>query len=381
MNYVTKIRRKLHQYPEMGFELERTVTLLKDEMDKMGVSYTDKYGKSSLVAVINPEKAKNFTIGIRADADALPIHEANDVEYKSRIEGQMHACGHDAHTAIALAVLKELNDMRSDINCCVKVIFQSAEETYCGASYMVKDGVMDDIDCIVALHCDAGYDAGSIALIEGEQNANSDGFLIEFFGKNTHAASQQSGIDANMMAIRAYTDIEFMIAKEFAATEPIIFNAGKIHGGTAVNIISDYCIMDCTLRTWTDEAAQKAIKRIEQITELTAKMYGGQSKFNFYKHYPILINNPDITQKVRCAAIKALGADKVKIKESRSMGGEDFSYMANCKPACMFRLGVKNEQKGITAGIHKSNFNIDEDALEVGIKVMKQFVLDNMNGF
>ncbi|MBO4433542.1 MAG: amidohydrolase, partial [Clostridia bacterium] len=205
--YAVGIRRKLHMYPELGFDLDKTLTLLKSELSKIGVEFTEEYGKSSLVATINPEK-DNYTIGIRADMDALPITEENDVEYKSRIEGKMHACGHDAHTAIALATLKELYEVRDKINCRVKFLFQSVEESFCGAKYMAEDGVMDGIDCIIALHVDANCRVGGILLKSDEQNANVDNFTLEFFGKASHVARQQNGIDAKMLAVRTYTAIE-----------------------------------------------------------------------------------------------------------------------------------------------------------------------------
>ena len=225
-------------YPEIGFDLDRTLKLLKSELDKIGVDYTEKYGKSSIVATINPEK-NHFTIGIRADMDALPITEENTVDYKSKTEGKMHACGHDAHTAIALTTLKELYKERDNINCSVKFLFQSGEEAYCGAKYMTDDGVMDDIDCIVALHVEPTCKTGKILVKPGARYANAYHFTLEFFGKSVHAAFQQNGIDANMIAMNAYSAIESMMAKSLSADDVAVFNAGEIQGGTANNIISD----------------------------------------------------------------------------------------------------------------------------------------------
>ena len=252
-SYVINARRQLHMYPEIGFDLDRTLSFIRAELEKMGVEYTEKYGKSSMVATINPEKSR-FTIGIRADIDALPITEETDLPFKSKIDGQMHACGHDAHGAIALDTCRRLNEMREKINCRVKIIFQAAEEyPPSGAKLMVEDGVMEDIDCIVALHVGPGKSVGTISVLAGPENATSDGFHLEFYGKTAHAAAQQSGVDAIMMAVKAYTEIEFMIAKEIKATDPIIFNVGAIHGGVANNIVCDHCSMYCTLRTHKNE--------------------------------------------------------------------------------------------------------------------------------
>ena len=376
--YAQKIRRQIHMYPELGYELPRTLALLRSELDAIGVEYTEKYGKSSIVATINPDK-KQYTIGIRADMDALPITVEVESEYQSRIPGQMHACGHDVHTAVALATLRELYDEREQINCCVKFLFQPAEETTCGAKPMVDDGVMDDIDISVALHTSVEYPVGTVAIGAGPQSANSDRLVLEFFGKNSHVASQQLGVDAIMMAIRAYTNIEFMIAKEVSGKEPVVFNAGQFNGGTAANIIADYCKLVCTLRTWNDGPEEYIIKQIQEIGQKTAEMCHGSFRFTQIAHYPSLPNDADVTEKLRQAAIRTLGAENVLPKENRSMGGEDYAYFARVKPGSMFRLGVGNKEKGITSKNHNPKFAVDENCLDVGVRVFKQFVYDNMN--
>lgn len=378
-SYVINARRRLHMYPEVGFELERTLDFLRSELDKMGVEYTEKYGKSSIVATVNPEKT-GFTIGVRADIDALPITEENDVPYKSKIEGQMHACGHDAHTAIALDTLRRIQEMKENVGCRVKFIFQAAEEyPPSGAKLMAEDGVMNDIDCIVSLHCDLAYSVGELGVSSGPQNATSDGFYLEFYGKSAHAAQQQLGVDAIMMAHRAYSDIEFMIAKEIPPRDSVVFNVGAINGGVANNIICDKCTMFCTLRTLNENIAKYALGRIKKIIGCVAESAGGRAEFIESKHYPIVNNNELLTERVRLSLEKTVGKENV-LPKIQSMGGEDFSYFANIKPGCMFRLGVKNSEKGITSGLHTTKFDIDEEALKIGSDAFVNFILDNMNG-
>ena len=378
-SYVVNIRRRIHQYPEIGYDLPRTLALLRAELDQMGVAYTEKYGKSSIVATVNPEKT-GLTLGVRADTDALPIQEQNDVPYKSLLDGQMHACGHDMHTAIALDTLRRVHEMRDRINCRVKFIFQAAEEYGpSGARLMVADGVMEDIDCIVALHCDTNFKVGTVAMFPGPQNATSDGFMLDFYGKAAHAARQQEGIDANVMALRAFADMEFMIAKSFSAKEPIIFNVGAIHGGTANNIICDHCSMFCTLRTWNDRVAEAAIANIKKIAQCVAETAGGSATYTEKKHYPILQNHERLTALMRESAARALGEDKIFVN-SRGLGGEDFSYFASEKPGCMLRLGVVPPDRVKIPGVHNECFLPDEDALEVGVRVLLQFILDHHNG-
>ncbi len=379
MSYIVDVRRKLHQYPEIGFDLPRTLKLVKTELDKMGINYTEKFGKSSVVATLNEEKS-NFTIGIRADMDALPIEEKTNLPFKSKIKGQMHACGHDAHTAILLDTARRLSEIKEKINCQVKFIFQPAEEyPPSGAMLMCKDSLMDDIDCVIALHVDCKYNSGTIGLSVGPQNATSNGFLIEFFGKSAHVAGQELGIDAITMAVKAYTAIEFMIAKEFSNRDVRIFNVGAINGGHSNNVICDYASMFCTLRTWDNEIDSAIIKRIKSIIKAVAKESGGKSKFTQKKYYPFVDNNEKITNLIRQSAIKVVGAENI-VPKQRSMGGEDFSYMANEKPGCMFHLGIKNEEKGCIYSAHQDKFTVDEDVLTIGSDIFVQFVLDNMDG-
>lgn len=378
-NYAQKIRRELHMYPEVGFELENTLKVLRRELDSFGVEYTEKYGKSSIVATVNPEKS-HFTIGIRADMDALPITEENDVPYKSKNEGKMHACGHDAHTATVLEALRRINGMRDEIDCRVKFIFQAAEEfAPSGAMLMARDGAMDGVDCIISLHCDSAYEVGNVGFIAGDMNAISDGFTLDFYGKSAHVANQEAGIDAIMMAHRAYTDIEFMVAKEIKAKEPVIFNVGAIHGGVTNNIICNHASMFCTLRTWDDKVAEHILGKIKIIGDAVAKTAGGRFEFTQNKHYPKVYNNPHLNELLKASATRVLGEEHIYPKV-RAMGGEDFSYFANIVPGCMFRLGCANKERGIVHSIHTTKFDIDERALDVGASVIVRFVLDNMSG-
>lgn len=378
--YVTELRRKLHQHPEIGFDLTETLAIVKKELDDIGVSYTDKYGKSSIVATINEEKT-NFTIAIRADMDALPIQEENDVPYKSLNEGKMHACGHDAHTAIAVATLKELYAMRNKINCKVKFLFQAAEEVTGGGRLMVEDGVLDDVDCVVGLHQNTSIDTGKVRLIPGPVNANSTSINIVFKGRTCHAASQHKGVDAIMMGVKAYTAFEFLFAKEFDTKHRVLFNVGVFSGGVTKNVVAAECRMSCTLRTHDDEDKEKAIRRIKAIVNAVAEESGGSAEIDLPSDYPILVNNPTVTERMWAACDKVLGEENVdKTTNYRSMGGEDFAFMAKKIPACFLKLGIRNAEKGITPTNHNCKFDIDEDALELGVKIFKQFVLDNMDG-
>lgn len=377
--YAVKMRRQIHQHPEIGFDLPRTLELVRSELDAMGIPYTEKYGKSSIVGYINPE-CKGFTIGLRADMDALPIQEENDIPYASQNPGQMHACGHDAHTAILLATAKELKKREGELACRVVLLFTPAEEyIQPGCQLMVEDGVMDDIDCAVALHILPSTPAGQIRTIEGPGNANSTGLTIEFFGKNSHVADQQNGHDAIAMVVQAYGAIETMVAKEIKATEPRIFNVGAINGGHTNNIICDYCKMFCSIRTFSDDVTEKILTRIRQIAEGVATMSGGQAKVTINKHLPYVLNHPVVKRKVDEAAAKVLGAENV-LPKIKGMGGEDFAFMSRVKPSVQFNLGSRMQEPDLRYPVHHPKLNIDEECLTVGVKVFLQFVLDNMHG-
>ena len=364
-------------YPEVGFTLPRTLKLIREELDKMGVPYTEKYGKSSIVATINEEKS-HYTIAIRADTDALPIQEENDVEYRSRIDGQMHACGHDVHTAILLGTIKELNEIRDKINCRVKFIFQSAEEYETpGGMLMAQDGVMEEIDVIVSCHVDPFFDVGTVIIDPGRRGANSHGFTVELYGKSAHAAYQNNGIDAIAMGVKVYTALQFMIAKEIDPLEPCVLNIGAFNAGETNNVIADYCRLYGTLRTHSNEVSNYVLKRINEIAEAVASEMGGRCKVEQTKFLPSLYNDEEVTEKMRKAAVKVVGEENIRSKKP-TMGGEDFSYFLNEKPGMMFRLGIRNESKGITSTGHTSIFDVDEGCIDIGIKVFKQFVLDNM---
>lgn len=378
--YAVRLRRTFHKHPEIGFDLPNTLAVVREELTQIGIPITEQYGKSSIVATIAPNRPTAFTIGIRADMDALPIEEVNEVPYRSEVPGVMHACGHDAHTAILLATAKELAARRGELRCTVKCVFQPAEEyPPSGAKLMAEDGVMQDIDCMVALHCDTKIPTGSVGLSAGAQGAISDGFYLDFYGKSSHVANQHMGADAIAMAVRAYVALEMLIAKEVDTRDPVVFNVGAINGGVTNNIIADHCRMFCTLRTHREDTEALLLARIKEICEGVAGSARGKFVFTTSKHYPIVYNNAVLFEKMTETAKRVVGVEHIT-KNPRSLGGEDFAYFAAQKPGFMFRLGIRNESKGIINGVHHNNFDIDEEALDVGVQMFMRFVLDHQDG-
>ena len=379
LQYMIDLRRELHQCPEIGFDLPKTLAVVRRELDKMGIGYTEEFGRSSIVATVNPD-SKGVTIGVRGDMDALPMQEETGLPFASKIPGQMHACGHDAHTAMLLGVAKELKAREKELACRVKLLFTPAEEYINpGCKELAENGVMDDIDFAVACHVSPDSDTGKIGLIpSGGINANSMGFTVEFFGTSSHAASQQKGKDAIAMAVEAYTAMEIMVAKEFSPTAPRLFNIGVIQGGQTNNIICNYCKMFGSSRAHSDEVSEQLITRVREICEGIAKMNGGEAKVTVNKFLPFVLNNEAVAKQLRTSAEKVVGEENV-FTPGRGLGGEDFGFLSRKKPCAFFRLGTRKDE-ATSHVLHTVKFDLDESAMAIGVNTFLQFVQDNQGG-
>ena len=379
LEYAVSLRRELHKYPEIGFDLPKTLALVRRELESMGIEYTEKFGRSSIVATINPD-CQGFTIGIRADMDALPMDEQTDVPFKSQNPGCMHACGHDLHTAMLLATARRLVQMKDRLRCRVKLLFTPAEEYVTpGSKEMAENGVMDDIDCAVACHVSPLYDVGDIRLTYGGQGANSMGITAEFFGTSAHANAQHKGVDAIRIAVEAYTAMENMAAKELPPTTPRLLNIGVFEGGKTNNVICDYCKLFMTTRAHSDEVTGYMHQRIVQICEGIAALHGGRAQVTVNKLLPYVINHETVAGRLQSAAEKVVGKDHIGI-HPRSLGGEDFGYLSRKKPCAMFQLGSRSDLPGSEKALHNAQINFDENCMAIGIDTFVQFVLDNQDG-
>lgn len=375
--YIINLRREIHEYPEIGFDLTKTIALVKRELDKLGIEYTEKYGESSVVAIINP-KNTHFTIGIRADMDALLIEEKTDLPFKSKTKGQMHACGHDAHTAMLLGTAKALKEMEDKISCRVMLVFQPSEEGIrSGAQELVKGGLMDEIDVIIGLHVENWLQSGKIGVCFGSSMASSRTFRVDFKGRTAHATLPQTGADALAAAVRTYNNIQYMLGREINPFSKYICSVGKLCGGTSQNIVADHAYMLGTIRTFSMELDDFIIKRIEEIAKNTASETGVEAILETSLKAFVVYNNPYISQLVLESAKKV--AQEIQ-EMPEKLSSEDFSHYLTKKPGVFFRLGTRNEEKGCITLPHNNDFMIDEDAFTIGTDTCVQFVLDNMNG-
>ncbi len=368
-NYAVRIRRQLHQYPEVGFDLEKTVKLVSEELEKMGITYTHKYGKGSVVAELGQD---DKTIALRADMDALPVEEKTELPYKSKIPGQMHACGHDAHTAILLAVAKYLKERENELRCRVRLIFQPSEEgAISGAKMMVENGVCDGVDHIICTHCDNAIDTGKIGICCGDYMAACIPATIRFKGRTSHAALPQFGIDANAMAVEAYSSLKEMV-KQLAGDTRYIWNVGRIQGGHVHNVIADLCEMDISFRFYDMDFAKRVEKNVRNICDEIANRYGGSVEFVWNMSTGAVHNDEKITEKFE-KIVRNSGLNVCEMPQE--MISEDFGWYLTKIPGMIFRFGTRNEALGCTALAHRNDFCIDEDGMRIAIQAFCTYVM------
>lgn len=378
-DYIISIRHRIHEYPEIGFDLPRTTALVKSELEKMSIPYTEKYGESSVVGYINPE-AKDFTIGLRADMDALLIQEENDIPFKSKIDGQMHACGHDAHTAMLLGAAKALKEIEDKLTCRVMLLFQPSEEGLkSGAGVMIENGVMDEIDIILGDHVEGTMDAGRMGVCSGESMASSRNFKIEFFGGTAHATLPHTGQDALAAAVNAYTNIQMALARKVNPLTDYVYSIGRLEGGTTQNVVADYAYMLGTIRTFDMNVDKLIIDTVEEVAEHTALNFGCKAQVTSAVKSLVVYNDPHLSECVMKTMGKVIGKDNV-VSMSKKLSSEDFSRYLTKKPGVFFRLGTRNKAKGIGTLAHNNDFMIDEEVLDKGSATFVQFVLDYMGG-
>ena len=376
---IINLRREFHMNPELGFEEYKTSKTIKEYLDKEGIRY-ESYAKTGVCGIIrgNLEKNKERVIGLRSDIDALPIEENNKCEYTSTIKGKMHACGHDGHAAILLGVAKILNRNRDLFGGTVKVIFEPAEETVGGARYMIEEGVLNNpkVDIVCGLHLDENINCGQVQVKFGAVNAASNPFKIEVMGVGGHGAYPASAIDPIVISSNIINSLQNIVSREVNPLNSAVITVGSIHGGTGANIIPEKVTLTGIIRTLNKEDRHLVTKRVTEIAKGIALTLRGKVKIEIEESYPMLINDKNSVNKLRNAAIKIIGEENVLEQEYPHMGVESFAYFANEIPSVFYFLGCRNEEKGIIHPAHSSLFDIDEDALIVGIAIQCQMVLD-----
>jgi amidohydrolase len=377
--YILALRHEIHQYPELAFDLPITLALVRRELKALDIPFTEKYGKSSITAFINPNN-RDFSIGIRADMDALPLTEKTDLPFQSVHPGKMHACGHDAHTAMLLGTAKALKSVEPELNCRVVLVFQACEEgEFSGAHNMVDDGLMDEIDIIIGMHVENWLEHGAVGVCPGVSMAASHPIHVEFFGKTAHATLPQTGVNALVMAVNTYNGIHNMLATRMNPFDEYVCCVGMLRAGTTTNVIPDYAEMKISLRTYDTDLQDFIVENLRIIAQGAAEEQGGSIRFHHEDKALPLVNNAELSKKVLDAAAKVIGQEHIATMP-RKLSSEDFSFYLSKRPGVFIRLGTRNEKKGCTTLPHNNDFLIDEDVLDIGSKVCVQFVIDNMDG-
>lgn len=367
---IIEIRRYLHMHPELSFQEYETSKFIKSILKKWGIPFQENIADTGIVVLLKGKNPEKKCVGLRADFDALPIKEENDVDYCSKNNGVMHACGHDAHTASLLGAVNILNELQQEWEGSVKFIFQPAEERLPGgAQQMIKEGVLENpkVDFMFGQHVFPDLEVGTIGFKAGQYMASTDELHIRINGKGGHAALP----DKNKNPIQVAIDLTSKLYDYFEQQReiPAVFSIGYIQGLGSTNVVPDKVEMMGTLRAMDEDWRANAQKNMLAVSDELAKKYQVEIDFEIRKGYPFLENDKALTSEAVESAKTYLGAENV-VQLPIRMTAEDFAYFAKELPACFYRLGTANTAKGITHGLHTSRFDIDEKALEIGMGLM-----------
>ncbi len=377
---VVSIRRHFHRHPELSCEEFQTAGFICEKLDEYGIPYQKGVAETGIVGLIEGKNPTSSCIALRADMDALPLREENDVEYRSVVPGKMHACGHDVHMACLLGAAKILNSLKDQFEGTVKLLFQPSEESYPGGAIrMIREGVLENPKpfYVIAQHVINTLDAGDVGMRPAAYMASTDEVFITVRGKGGHAATPSQVIDPILVASHIIVALQQIVSRNADPVMPTVLSFGKFVGNGRTNIIPDEVIMEGTVRTYSESWRKEVHRRIEHIAVNLAAGMGATCEVRISHGYPFLYNDPALTGKLFQLASEYLGAVHVKELEQR-MTAEDFAYFALERPSCLFRLGIANEAKGIRSNLHTATFNVDEQSLETGMGLMAWFAVETL---
>lgn len=372
-------RRYLHQHPELSFHEYNTVKFVASKLDELGISYKSM-ANTGLVALLKGNKTSEKVVALRGDMDALPITELNDVPYKSSTNGVMHACGHDAHTASLLGCAYILNELKNDFSGTVKFIFQPAEEKLPGgASQMIIEGVLNNPipNAIIGQHVMPLIETGKVGFKSGKYMASTDEIYVTVKGKGGHGAMPNLNIDPILITSHIIIALQQIVSRNADPKTPSVLSFGKIMGMGATNVIPNEVLLEGTFRTMDEKWRTEAHTKMKKMAEMMAESMGGTCEFNIVRGYPFLVNEPELTEQLRKNAEEYLGAENV-VDLDIWMAAEDFAYFSQEKSACFYRLGTRNEKRGITSSVHTPTFDIDESSLLIGSGLMAYLAIKNL---
>ncbi len=370
-NEFIHVRHHLHAHPELSFSEFKTSEFVQEKLKSWNIDY-QILAITGGVGIIKGKNPGEKVIALRADMDALPIKELNEVEYKSKNNGVMHACGHDVHTTCLLGAAKILNELKEQWSGTVKLIFQPGEEKNPGgASILIKEGVLENPspEAIFALHVNPSLPVGKLSFRSGMVMASADEIYITIKGKGGHAAAPHLTADTILVASQLVVNLQQVVSRMNNPFNPSVLSITSIQGGNTTNVIPSEVKLIGTFRAMNEEWRFKAHDLIRKICKNTAEMGGAEMDVHIDVGYPFVINDEQLTRMAKRKAMEFCGNENVEETEMR-MGAEDFAFYSHRIPACFFRLGVSNAEKKITSGVHTPTFNIDETAIENGIGIM-----------
>jgi amidohydrolase len=373
-------RRYLHKHPELSFQEYKTSEFVAGKLKEYGLNPNQGIAGTGVVALIEGKNPIKNTLALRADMDALPITEQNNIPYKSINPGVMHACGHDVHTSSLLGAARILNEIRGQFEGTVKLIFQPGEEKAPGgASKMIEEGVLKDPapKTILGQHVMSQIPAGKVGFRPGIYMASADEIYITVKGKGGHAAMPDHNIDPIVIASHIIVALQQIVSRHANPKIPTVLSFGKIKADGATNIIPDEVYIEGTFRTLNEDWRKSAHEKMKFMAESMAKGMGAGIDFTILKGYPFLKNDEELTNKSRAYAVDYLGEENV-VDLDIWMAAEDFAFYSQVVDACFYRLGIRNEKKGIIASVHTPTFNIDEEALETGAGLMAWLAFRNL---
>ncbi len=377
---IVNLRRHLHAHPELSYQEYETAKFVAGTLKGWGLSPQEGVADTGLVVLIEGKNPSKKTIALRADMDALPIEEKNNVPYRSQNKGVMHACGHDVHTSSLLGTARILHEVRDQFEGTVRLIFQPGEEKNPGgASYMIRDGVLENPQpaSILGQHVFPLLPVGKIGFREGMYMASSDEIYLKVIGKGGHGAAPELCIDPVVIASHIIVALQQVISRNASPKQPTVLTFGRIIGEGATNIIPDEVNIAGTFRALNEEWRASGLEKIKKMAEGIAEAMGGRCEVEYSHGYPFLNNNADVTRRIRNAAELYVGKENV-VDLDLAMGSEDFAYYSQIIPASFYRLGTRNEAKGITSYVHTPTFDIDEDALKIGPGLMAWMAVNEL---
>lgn len=370
---IQAIRHHIHANPELSFEEYNTAKYISEQLTAWGISHTTGIAGTGIAGIIEGKNPGKRCIALRADMDALPIREANeDKPYRSKNDGVMHACGHDVHSTCLLGVAKILQELREKFEGTIKLIFQPGEEKHPGgASLLIAEGILENPkpDAIMALHVYPHLPCGTAGFRAGQYMASTDEIYITIEGRGGHAALPHQTVDPIAIAAQVITGLQQVVSRKSNPLMPTVLTFGKIAGGFATNVIPDKVEILGTLRTMDEQWRKEAHEWIKDFTTKTCEAYGAKAVVDIPPGYPSLFNDPTLTMHAEEWAREYLGAENVHTLDMR-MAGEDFSFYTHHVPGCFFRIGTNRNNEQFTAPVHNAHFDIDEEALKVGVGLM-----------